>query len=282
MAKKLVFVVVCTICLGIWSGQSAASDEFEVDGNAINDPATTGDDWDLLYNGTGHQWVWTGIAPSAPTPGGLNARYTQGSSDLQDFSTLNWDNGTPPDKADITNAYAALYGGNDFFFGADRYAANGTTYIGFWLLQGAVGMNPDGTFFGSHVVGDILILSDFTGGGGVSTIGVYRWDGVGVLTSIPVDPNSAFAIVNSVATASPWPYFPKYGSAGTFPVGAFFEGGADLAALGITGCFSTFLAETRSSAALTAELKDFVFGHFPWPSSGTKPSTWGSIKAQFK
>ena len=58
-----------------------------------------------------------------------------------------------------------------------------------------------------------------------------------------------------------WPYTPKAntGSPGSFPQGTFFEGGIDLTALGLTDtCFSTFMAETRSSAPFDSTLKDFV------------------------
>src|SRR5262249_5810811 len=43
----------------------------------------------------------------------------------------------------------------------------------------------------------------------------------------------------------------------------FFEGGVNLTGLLNTSeCFSSFLAETRSSASATATLKDFVLGPF--------------------
>src|SRR5262249_25897996 len=41
------------------------------------------------------------------------------------------------------------------------------------------------------------------------------------------------------------------------------EEGVDLTALGLQGCFSTFMAETRSSQSPTATLSDFVLGSFP-------------------
>ena len=58
---------------------------------------------------------------------------------------------------------------------------------------------------------------------------------------------------NSANTPSPWPFTPKV-PVGTniFPVGHFFEGGIDLAALDLGGaCFSSFLAETRTSNTRT-------------------------------
>jgi hypothetical protein len=67
---------------------------------------------------------------------------------------------------------------------------------------------------------------------------------------------------------SPWPFTEKssdgaYVTANHFGAGTFFEGGLDLTNLGFGNtCFSTFLAETRSSASTTATLSDFVTGTF--------------------
>jgi len=266
-SKPATFVAAAVFALGFAAAASAdLQTTFELDGNATTQNANPGlpDDWDRVnVLGTGHQALSTGVLvdPSDST------RFTIGSKDINDIDTWSWDNASSPDKDEITNAYAALYAGNRFFFGADRYATNGTAYIGFWLLQGSINRNPNGTFSGHHVVGDILILSDFTQGGGVSTIKVFKWVGTGgsdgSLDSLHINPSISYAVVNSAAQSSPWPYRPKGGSAGTFPSGAFFEGGADLTALGITGCFTNFLCETRSSASLTAQLKDFVLGKFP-------------------
>ncbi|MFH0778849.1 MAG: hypothetical protein V2A71_09485, partial [Candidatus Eisenbacteria bacterium] len=263
--------------LGLASGIAlAALPEFELDGNVATNNASPGlpDDWDRV-NGyvpgnPGGAALSTGVLAD---PEGLT-RFTQGSTDLKDIGDWRWDDANSPDKAEITNAYATLYAGNKLYFGADRAATNGTTYIAFWLLQGNISLGPGNTFTGSHVIGDILILSDFTQGGGVSTIRVFRWVGTGgsegSLDELAVNPTTAFAIVNTGAVPSPWPYTPKTGPAGTFPTGAFFEGGADLGALGITEpCFANFLAETRASASITAELKDFVLGRFPAVPSAT-------------
>jgi hypothetical protein len=234
---------------------------FEIDENVVTDnPAK--DDWDRIYAGTDHSLVTTGILPD---PAGLT-RFTGGSKDIDDVADWHWDDNNSPDKDEITDAYAALYAGNVFAFGADRYATNGDAQIGFWLLQGDVGLVAGGDFSGNHELGDILVLSDFTQGGGTSTIRVYRWVGSGgsdgALDQITVSSSDALAEVNEAPVVSPWPYTPKSGTAGTFPIGAFFEGAVDLGALGISGCFSSFIAETRSSQSVSAELKDFVFGEF--------------------
>ena len=60
-----------------------------------------------------------------------------------------------------------------------------------------------------------------------------------------------------------WSYTPKSGPSGVVPAGGFVEGAVDLDGLyGDTDqpCFSSFLAETRSSQELSATLKDLAFG----------------------
>lgn len=59
-------------------------------------------------------------------------------------------------------------------------------------------------------------------------------------------------------------YTPKSGTKGTFPFESFFEGGINVSQIvgGSDGCFSSFMAETRSSSSFTAALKDFVLDNF--------------------
>jgi hypothetical protein len=78
---------------------------------------------------------------------------------------------------------------------------------------------------------------------------------------VATPPNSTFAIVNSVAITTPWSFTDKSHNTGPAP-GEFLEEGVNLSALGLGGCFSTFLAETRSSQSPTATLSDFVLGSF--------------------
>jgi len=234
---------------------------FELDGNAITG-AHVGlpDDWDRVYSGTGS----AGLSIFQTDPQGISL-FGKGSKDIYDINTWKWADQNAPPKDDITNAYAAVYGGK-LFFGADRYSTNGTAYIGFWLLKGTAVFNAGGTVTGNHQIGDILILADFVNGGGTVVPRVFEWVGSGgshgSLNEKAIDINTAYALVNSANATSPWPYEGKNGS-GVFATGAFFEGGADLGALGITGCFTDFICETRSSSEVTAELKDFVHHQFP-------------------
>jgi uncharacterized repeat protein (TIGR01451 family) len=223
-------------------------------------------------------------------PGGTTIFTTGGSKDDLDIPNWRHTSGSVPDKDEITNAYAANYfsGGSQYvYYGGDRFANNGASTIGFWLFKNPVGPITSGplagTFSGVHAVGDLLIVSDFTTGGRISTIRLFKWVGTGgdatangTLQTIPITTPPAridcldtslplgniCATVNNATETAPWSYTPKFGTAGTFPSGSFIEGSVDLTALGIGGCFSTFLAETRSSPSADSQLKDFVLGNF--------------------
>lgn len=237
---------------------------FELEGNAIAVVPNRPDDWDLIYNGTSSPTFSTGVITDAPS---TNDNYfTVGTKDLDDVSSWRHTLGSTPDKDDILHAGAAQYGTQLYFFG-DRYAVSGTAQIGFWFFKNDVQPLPGGVFSANHTIGDLLILSNFTNGGSVSTILVYEWVGGGgsdgPLDLISVPSSSVYAIVNSAYVASPWPYVPKSGSPNIFPPGAFYEGGLDLACLpDINLCFASFLMETRTSASVTAALKDYVAGGF--------------------
>ena len=76
-------------------------------------------------------------------------------------------------------------------------------------------------------------------------------------------------ITNDTDVAAPWTYDNKdVGLSATFPPAAFFEGALNLTALGVEACFTSFMAESRSSQSITATLKDFANGGFPVCSIG--------------
>jgi hypothetical protein len=190
--------------------------------------------------------------------------------------------GSSPDKAEILNAYAAkgistVNGNQILYFGMDRYAVDGSTDIGFWFFKNPVSTNADGTFSGTQAVGDILALGTFTQGGATTNIRVFRWVGTGGNESGTIQgPDGTFgdcvpgaggdqgcATVNDASIEVPWNYtFKGSAKSGWVPAGGFYEGGIDLTSLGLQGCFSSFLAETRSSPEITAVLKDFALGGF--------------------
>jgi hypothetical protein len=104
----------------------------------------------------------------------------------------------------------------------------------------------------------------------------------------PVGANDNFcATANQNVVTSPWPFTAKDNSGGTsgaggattkFGVAEFMEGGINLTALGLGNeCFSTFLAESRSSHSPTSTLSDFTLGGFGECTSGivTTPQTGG-------
>jgi len=208
--------------------------------------------------------------------------------------------GASPDKAEILNAYAAKAvetdGDQILYFGMDRYAVDGSTDIGFWFFKNPVVANPDGTFTGEHAgtlaaPGDILLLGTFTQGGATTNIRVFRWVGSGgnesgsiqgpdgtfedCVQDPPLTGDNGCATVNNTSIEVPWNYtFKGASTGGWIPAGGFYEGGVNLTAIGLDGCFSSFLAETRSSPEITAILKDFALGSFEACDSGltTTPS----------
>ena len=72
------------------------------------------------------------------------------------------------------------------------------------------------------------------------------------------------ATVNDTTIESPWPYSGKGEPAArrrSAPA-ASWRAAINLSDLGLEGCFSSFMATTRSSASLTADPKDFILGNF--------------------
>ena len=280
---------------------------FELDRNAVDsNAADTTDDWDTLFNDTtapfGHSLLFTGILPDIESESDDGDQFTGGGSkDDLDIPSWRWKEGEPLDKDDITNAYAAGYtipagapntgSTNDSnkvgdfvaYFGLDRFDTSGSAQVGFWFLKDDVAQtnikkNGAFTFSGTHQNGDILVQSNFSNGGSVDSVTVFRWFN-GALQQVgsagDCNPSSgtlsnaiACATVNRSSTPSPWSYIPKGASADSdFPTSAFYEGGINLSRLarvsgGSTGCLSTFLAETRSSTPFNAALKDLDLGDF--------------------
>ncbi|MDF1561853.1 MAG: hypothetical protein P1V51_02345 [Deltaproteobacteria bacterium] len=258
---------------------------FELDGNAVSDG---GHDWANITSDTAVRVTDIPIADPAP----LSIYWRGGSKDIEDTTAWAWKDGSVPDKDDITNAYAAAFlCPNDspgtcakddliIYFGADRYANNGDAFLGFWFFQEEIGLFPPDDFGpGQHRVGDMLVLVEFPQASGAHPlIKVLEWnpDEANVANNLklvfdsedapcdgdPTNPKYACAITNLGSETAPWPYLAKDGSP-FFPYESFFEGGVNVTQLlGSSRCFSSFLAETRSSHSETAQLKDFVLGGF--------------------
>jgi hypothetical protein len=172
---------------------------FELDGNATNNPAVPGDDWDNVC----HQVLGTDCSTSNDTTGSIARDWVAepnhnatiftggGSKDPQDINNWAWkdDAGGLPDKDNLLHSFAAryrpttgTYAGKDvLFFGSDRLDNSGDAQQGFWFFQNSIALGSNsiggGTgFTGVHKDGDLLVISDFSNGGATSTITVYKWD----------------------------------------------------------------------------------------------------------
>jgi hypothetical protein len=265
---------------------------FQLEGNASDDGV--GDDWANIFLGSGFNsaTATTGIVDD----GGQTATIFVGggSKDPNDISAWKWkDGGGLPDKDNLLHAFAARYG-SLVVFGSDRFDNSGDAQQGFWLFQNPVGTNTDGTFHDVHKAGDVLILSDFSIGGTVTSISVYQWvdSGGDVSThllslfssnaancvTVPATSGDVCGVVNptnGTATGG-WDFTDKSGN-NTYLQGEFYEGGINLAAFpGLSAeCFASFASETRASQSPMATLKDFVVGGFQaCQSTVTTAQTW--------
>lgn len=291
MTKRRVWLagwVLTLIVAGVvWVKALPTNTQFELEGNAtVEGP---GDDWantvpvktagseaivsTFIADGSGNATIFTG----------------GGSKDIRDISQWAWkdDAGGLPDKDNITNAYAAAYVNAQnpddltFYFGADRFANDGDAQMGFWFFKNQVQLGPTGNFVGpdgvtvaSHSDGDVLVLVNMSNGGAVARAAAFRWVNGGLVAFATEldnakcgsnsDPNLC-VISNPGDSPAPWAYTPKAGTPGTFPTFSFIEGGVNVSILNPgsrIGCFSSFLAETRSSTVANSTLKDFALGQF--------------------
>jgi hypothetical protein len=271
------------------SGEDSIFSVFEIEGDIQDNPAGPPDDWGTVNCGGGTALVKTGVIFDGL---GKSIYTTGGSKDPELLSSWRHKDGSVPDKDEIINAYAAKYlgtpNGDDILvFGADRYSNDGTAFIGIWFFKQSVYAAADGRFrqgplatdaLSAHVVGDVLVLVNFTGGGSVPTAKVFEWVGTGGsesggtlndITGTNSNPAAVFSVSNALAQTLPgtcpaWVHTPKTGPNGTIQINDFFEGGINLNAFPLlTGsCFSSFLVETRSAASVTSTLKDFTLGQF--------------------
>ena len=259
----------------------------EIDGDIVDVPPGLPEDWDTINCDGGVALAKTGVL----SDGVSQSIFTGGGSkDPELLGSWKHKNGSVPDKDELLNAYAAKYtgptGDEILAFGADRFANDGTAFMGFWFFVNPVFPAADGKFrqgplatdpLAEHAVGDTLVLIEFTQGGAVATAKVFEWVGTGgsesggTLNDITLTAPDGSVLARSnpdpqsiSGTCSAWQHDPKNGPDGTIQVNAFFEGAINLDAFpALQGaCFSSFLAETRSSASVTATLKDFVLGQF--------------------
>jgi hypothetical protein len=281
-------------------------EDFQLDGDVLSSTITNAGgtpqvvDWDLIFDANGDSLS----LPSGFSDAGFDRDFESSlgdaggtfiTSDSSTFATgskdtlgingwqCNFDNNVNS-KIDVMNAYAVAYenaaGDELMYFALERNTNTGDANVGFWFLQGAVGCDStSGTadFTGAHQDGDVLVVSEFSNGGTVSTVNVYRWDGDDLTGSINPTPigvgvdcrnpatgtgDAACAAANTANITTPWltaNFKDKVGNA--LRTAEFFEGGINLTDLDLGGrCFSTFIGDTRSSTSLTATLFDFAAG----------------------
>lgn len=327
-----ILLVAAVALLLVGAAQAVHDENFQLDGDVIASTTTNvggttqAVDWNSLFDASGGE--------IDPQPAGFtdnpsfdkdftlkangsfnpadNDIFTTGSKDELPIS--GWQckaSNNVTDKNDIMNAYATAFtaanGDKILYFALEKNDNTGTQDVGFWFLQdGTVacdGSQGTATFSGAHVDGDLLVVSEFTQGGVVSTIKVYRWNG-GANGSLDVanpiaegvdcestNPNDeACATVNrppdgttgNGTITTPWPTSNKSdGPGNSLRTGEFFEGGLNLSANNLADrCFNTFLADTRASSSTTSDLEDFSLGTLggclsdtvttPTPAAGTE------------
>lgn len=187
-----------------------------------------------------------------------------------------------------------------FYFGLDTLSVNGSANAGFWFFRNDVTLTPlapgsnTGTFTGEHADGDIFVAVAYSEGGRVGDIDVFVWQGddaTGSLVQILesqscADPtltnDDVCGVINRLLPGTTFGEDPIFNYANTlvannptsatsyqYQSAALVEFGLDITALfleyagnGDIGCFSSFLAETRSSQSTTAQLKDLALGEF--------------------
>jgi len=323
LALPLIAAMVLTLLMPYAAQAVHDTGIFQLDGDAQTSTNTAGtpaalDDWDKVCNqvtggglaGCGTTAVTSGATAVSWTaePNPNSSIFTGGGSkDPIDINQWAWKDGAGglPDKDNLEHGFAARYsappstncpsGGNPtcelIYFGSDRFDNSGDAQQGFWFFQNRItlGSNKVGGasgFNGIHMNGDVLVISDFSIGGTISTITVYTWDSSCLAAGKPsycgdtnlhlqetsdaancvtAGPDDAFCgLVNPKdGVVAPWPFLDK-SSNSTYLQGEFLEAGINLSLLPniANECFASFLAETRSSQSTTATLKDFVLGNF--------------------
>jgi hypothetical protein len=178
-------------CLGAPSAFAVHDDgAIEMDGDVVS---SVFDDWEDVYNDCGTS------GPCPPVTTGASRQSFQSDSGLPDATSFTGSKDADPvnstvggaswqctegqvqGKSDIEYAYGAVYdelGEKILYAGMDRRSFNGTSYMGIWLFQQPVGCVSTGgatPFTGHKTDGDLLLIINYTNGGAVNSVNVYRW-----------------------------------------------------------------------------------------------------------
>ena len=185
-------------------------------------------------------------------------------------SAWTWGTGNVPAKDDIRNAY--LYavknpvvssdGTNHLmlYAGLERVVDNGDAHISFHLSQQYITPNSSGGFDGSRTVGDLAVSMDFSNGGTLGSVTVYKWNG-SIYDQVQAVGGEGCNTDHTVCAFNNG--VPITGIQGdAIDVNAFTEIGVDVTALipngGALPCFPDVMFVSRSSQSTTATLKDFA------------------------
>ncbi len=281
----LVLLLTAIPALAVWD-----SGLMELDGNLVDDVAPGGSDlptdWADLFSGGN-----PGGNPLTLPPQAIDSVFVHdeaspdssiftGGGSKDDLNIPSWQcdiGNATPDKNNILHTYAVVFkptsgpkaGRTLVYMAMERFANDGDANAAFWLLQDPnVSCTAPGNFTGSHVTGDLLIVTEFSNGGTVSDIKVYKWVGSSLNTT-PIasgaDCSTAPANAdvcgrtNAVTITTPWATQDKTSPPNTLLISEFFEVGIDLTAMGTGACYYGLINNTRTSTSLNATLKDYTF-----------------------
>ena len=286
----------------------------ELDGDPIagnaSPPVGPATDWSALFTAagvpnalppnaissffTGDSFGRDGITGTGPD----YSTFTTGSKDIYNPSgpgNNNWQCASATndalDKDNLIHGYGIAYiapstnggvtaGDTIIYLGDEKFSDGGDNNIGVWLFQSPVSCDSTAgtaTFTGSHTVGDLLIISNFTQGGTLSGIQIYQWVGTGgevsgtlhllasdAACSVASATDTACGAVNTATVSGfTWPTTNKETKDSTsVSTNAFYEMGIDVTALEPNaGCFTGVLMDTRTSASPSATIKDYLLGN---------------------
>ena len=173
------------------------------------------------------------------------------------------------DKVDIVNAYAAAYirpSDNHLilYYGVEKSSPHGDVEHRHVVPQGRdrglrrspAAVRP--TSPARIVDGDILLVSEFTNGGGRGQRNAYRWNGNDATGSLGTTPIASGQLCGTdgrrLLDRQPGLRSARRGrtptrTAATSTRSEFFEGGVDVGPPGMATCFATAVMNTRSSTS---------------------------------
>jgi Prealbumin-like fold domain len=265
--------------------------DFELEGNIVEDVPGPPPDWASLFDPNRSVQPHGGLDAAIvfddlSLPGSPDTTvFTAGSSNNNQQPTQwNWGTQAVPSKDDFSNvySYATLNAAGELVIYAGLEKPDptvGTSHVDIQFLQQPVGLDEAPPcdiepcqFVGQKTVGDLLVAMDFSLGGDLGTVRVFRWNGTTytfVTALVGEGCNAADTICgfnnDGPADGGPWPNYDQQGNViTTLPALFFTEFGVNVSAvLGTTPCVSTFMAASRTSFGnpedlSTAELKDFA------------------------